>query len=144
MRPYKSLHYWTKVQTFHFSRFSMKEQTLVFLFASYDYSERKCDSVERSKLKEGETGYNDSAVAFSCSMLRNSHRDSPRSKTICSSQILSGSYVKVLLGNDLTSFLWRTWWKPCPKILSLEYCWTLMWNTEPSSFVIQCLWWIEF
>lgn len=33
----------------------MKEQTLVFLFASYDYSERKCDSVERSKLKEGET-----------------------------------------------------------------------------------------
>lgn len=94
------------MQTFHFSRLSMNPQTLVFLFASYDYSERKCDSVERSKLKEGgKKGYNNSAVAFSCSMLRNSHRDSTHSKTICSSQILSGGYVKVLLGNDLNSFL---------------------------------------
>lgn len=55
MRRYKSLYYWTKMQTFHFSRFSMKVQTLVFLFASHDYAGRKCDSVERSKLKEGET-----------------------------------------------------------------------------------------
>lgn len=106
MRPYKSLYYWTEVQTFHFSRLSMKPQTLVFLFASYDYSGRKCDSVERSKLKEGRNkGYNDSGVAFSCSFLRSSHRDSTRSKTICRSQILSGSYVKVLLENYLNSFL---------------------------------------
>lgn len=67
-------------------------------------------TVERSKLKEGRNkGYNDSGVAFSCSFLRSSHRDSTRSKTICRSQILSGSYVKVFLGNYLNSFLWRTW-----------------------------------